>query len=58
MIKGLSWELANQYLNSLKKIGYTSKQGRLWTITDRGMQYYVTFIKEFNKNNKGTFFWR
>ena len=58
MIKGLSWELANQYLNKLKRIGYTTKQGRLWRVTDKGRQYYTTFMQEFNRNNEGPFFWR
>jgi len=58
MIEGLSWELANQYLNKLKRIGYASKQGRLWTITDRGSAYYTTFMVGFNRANRGPFSWR
>ena len=58
MIQGLSWELANQYLNKLKRIGYASKQKRLWTITDKGMAYYITFMQELNRIHKGPFFWK
>ncbi len=58
MTNGLSWELANQYLKYLKKIGYTSKQGRLWCITDRGQVYYATFMKDLNRSWEKPFSWR
>ena len=56
--KGITWGGTNQYLNKLKRICYAIKQGRLWTVTDLGLQYHATFMKEFNRNNRGTFFWR
>jgi len=58
MIKGLSWELANQYLNKLKRIRYVTKQGRLWTLSAEGRQFYEKFMKEFNRFHEGAFSWR
>ena len=58
MIRGLSWELANQYMNKLKRIAYATKQGRLWTITKEGQQNYAAFMKEFNRCQQGPFSWK
>ena len=58
MIKGLSWELANQYLNKLKGIGFASKNKRVWTVTVIGMEYYAKFQKEFSSRLQVPFFWR
>lgn len=58
MTNGLSWGLANQYLKALKRIDYTSKQGRGWTITDKGRGYYGGFMEQFNKMHRGPFYWK
>jgi len=55
---GLSWELANQYLNSLQRIGYTRRNGHLWNITEAGVIYYYKFMQEFTRNHQGAFFWK
>lgn len=56
MTKGLSWELANQYLKSLSRIGYSVKRGQLWTITEAGRQFHAKFMEEFNSNHQRPFF--
>lgn len=58
VIQGLSWELANQYLKALQKIRYSTKKGRLWSITEEGMRYYSTFHQEFIRRLEGPFCWR
>lgn len=58
LARGLSWHNANAYLNRLKLIGYVLKQGRLWSITDSGMQFYQKFKKAFNIANRGEFRWK
>ena len=58
MIKGLSWQLAYQFLKYLRRIGYTTKRGRLWSITDKGLEYHSRFMKEFNRIHEGPFSWR
>ncbi|MCX6306886.1 MAG: hypothetical protein NT040_18120 [Bacteroidetes bacterium] len=55
---GLTWGGCNQYLKALKKIGYTAKSGRLWTITWTGMGYYATFMDEFNRKYRTGFEWK
>jgi len=55
---GLTWGGANKYLQALKRIGYTAKNKRLWTVTERGREYYATFMKEFNMTHRTRFWWR
>jgi hypothetical protein len=55
---GITWGGTNQYLRSLKRIGYTIKQGRLWTITPAGMKYHSTFMERFNRTHRGVFLWK
>lgn len=58
LVKGLTWPNANAYLNRLKLVGYVSKQGRVWSITDSGMQFYQKFMKEINRANRAEFRWK
>jgi hypothetical protein len=50
---GLTWGGCNKYLFALKQIGYTSKQGRLWTITPAELQYHRAFMERFNRTHRG-----
>ena len=56
--RGLSWGLANQYLTKLKRIGYASRLGHLWTISPQGLRYFATFMKEFKKSTEESFRWK
>jgi len=55
---GLTWGGANKYLQALRKIGYTAKSGRLWTITEAGGRYYTTFRAEFDRTYRVGFRWK
>jgi predicted transcriptional regulator len=58
MTNVLSWELANQYLNSLKRIGYARKEEHSWSITQKGLKYHSRFMQEFIRIHQRPFSWR
>ncbi|MFC2102602.1 winged helix-turn-helix domain-containing protein [Bacteroidota bacterium] len=58
MVKGLSWQNANQYLHALRCLGFATRKGHQWTVTDKGRDYYTKFMKEFKRASRGEFRWR
>lgn len=58
LIPGMSFELCNQYLHKLERIGYAVKSGRYWTITPAGRDYYRLFMQEFNRVMNEPLKWR
>ncbi len=57
VIDGLSWDLAKLFLVALKRIGYASKKGKLWSVTETGSRYYCDFMTEYKKINSAPFRW-
>jgi hypothetical protein len=58
VIKGLAWEAGKRYLMALRRVGFTTRKGRLWSITSAGQGYYSTFVREVIRCNEDPFFWR
>lgn len=56
--EGLSWGLAKAYLVSLYRIGYLSRKGPRWSVTDPGGKFYSDFISEYNRIASAPFRWR
>lgn len=57
-INGMSWDLAKGYMVYLGRIGYVTRKGKLWSVTEAGSEYYLDFKREYDRLQKSPLKWR